>query len=276
MKLHKKKILSCALTSILVLQSTVFCFASESNINDTLIQMKNLDVYDLYQDLIEENIIQISDLKMTKDNQISYILHIDEQTNAQVTQINNQNGDVQLNIQEEDLYNELVITDENKIYLNGNEVIVNCIDDENDKIKDISPRALSSVQYSDVPFKGEGRDYRITSGAQRYSIDLSEDIISIGVTVLGTILGAALGNPLFGYLGGAALAKSIIDVLGYKVPYAETLYYSVQGWENPKVNTDPMVIYLKHQMKWFHDSLYESEAKDLCETYYSKTTIRDV
>lgn len=286
MKLHKKRILSFALASILASQSSLLCYASDFNDNDTLALMQNFNVYEDYQELVAADVIQISDLEESEDNHISYTLQRDDCLDAYVTQINLDDGGIQLNVQEGDLYNELIITNDNKLYLDGHEVIVNCLDeatsismvDGDMTIADISisPRALSSVKYSDVPFAGEARNYTKTSGASKYSIDLSKNIASIGVTIFSTLLGTVFGNPLAGFLGGVAFAKQVIDVIAYEDPYAETLYYSVQNWSNTKVNTDPMVIYLKNRIKWFYDSKFKDEASELRETYYTKTTIRTV
>lgn len=267
--LKKKQIISFMLVFVLGMQSGVSCFASELSTNETLIQMSDLKVYDIYQDLVVEDIVQISNLEEREENNIEYTLHWDEDVTAEIKQINMPNNDIHLNVHEGDLYNELIITHDNRVFLDGNEVTLH------EEEVEATPYILGTVEYSESPFAGAANAYTVTSGLSRYSIPLSEDIGDIGVTVLTATLAAVFGDPLSKILGGATLAINIIDIIGYNTPYAETLYYSVQGWDNPYLENGPTYYYAKHQIKWFHDSLYSNEATALRETYFSRTTLRD-
>lgn len=140
--------------------------------------MHSLGVYAPYQELVTENIIQIDNLEKTEDNTITYTIQIDKNTTSYVTQTKMENGDVQLNFQEGDLYNELVVTNDNKLFLDGNEITVHVSDEKKISVDDevVTP-FLGAVEYSWSPLGGTATGYNNTSGAEKYDINLTKNII---------------------------------------------------------------------------------------------------
>jgi hypothetical protein len=166
---------------------------------------------------------EISSADIEKDGDVTYTVQVNENVSSEI-EVNNSGDDLTLDITEGDIHNVVEVTDDNKVFVDGEEVIVEKAEESNDLVIGSDRNNWTTTK---CPY-GSSSSYTKYAGMTGDSdIKVTKLLKDLAVTTIATIV--ALFSPIAGFAIAVAATLKSAGANSKHLSYKKYRYYHKNG-----------------------------------------------